>query len=173
LRNPHHTIVSLYKRINAIVKDFHEATGYKAAYEIFQKIVSSGARSPLILFSEELSSQPEEVVKTFCTYVGVDFIENSLSWQNLGENFSGLQEWHEAKTADMTQHWHGKAIQSTQFERLPTYAVDDLGNPTFEEIMDSNDRKECEKAYRDSLPYYSFFKEEAHHMTRITEDGDN
>jgi len=159
LRNPHHTVISLYNKIGSIVEDFQVATGYQAAYEIFQKIVESGARRPLVLFSEELASKPEEVVKTFCDYVEIPFEEKALSWQNLGENFGGHQEWHESKRTDLTQHWHGDAIQSTEFKPLKTYDVDDFGNPTFSEIKDSKDRKECEKTYLRNLPYYLFFKE--------------
>jgi hypothetical protein len=158
LRNPHHTTISLYNKIGSIVEDFHTAIGYKAAYEIFQKIAQNGSRKPLILFSEELASEPENVVKTFCDYVKIPFEEKALSWQSLGKDFNGHEEWHESKRTDLTQHWHGDAIQSSQFNPLRTYDIDDLGNPTFSEVKDLNDRKECEKVYLDSLPYYLFFK---------------
>jgi hypothetical protein len=159
LRNPHHSIISLYNRLNAIYPDFHEAIGYRDAYEIFQKIIACGARKPLILFSEELSVNPEKVVKTFCSYVGIEFDENALSWENLGDKFSGYREWHENKKVELTHHWHGTAIRSSKFEPLKTYEVDDVGTPTFSEIENLNDRRECEKGYVDSLPYYFFFKE--------------
>lgn len=157
-RHPHQAIISLYKKIGSIVEDFHDAVGYEAAYEIFQKIVENKARRPLVLFSEELASKPEEVIVQFCNYVGIPFDKNSLYWPNLGENFSGYSEWHECKKTELTQHWHGNAIQSTQFNALTTYEIDDQENPTFSEIQDLTDRQECEKAYLKSLPYYLFFK---------------
>ncbi|MBS0606670.1 MAG: hypothetical protein AB7H48_08400 [Parachlamydiales bacterium] len=160
-RDPHHAIISLYKKIGSIVEDFHDAVGYEAAYEIFQKIVENKARRPLILFSEELASKPKEVIVQFCNYVGVPFDENSLTWPSLGENFSGYHEWHECKKTELTQHWHGNAIQSTQFGPLTTYQIDSQGNPTFSEIQDLSDREECKKAYIKALPYYLFFKDRA------------
>ncbi len=157
-RNPHDAIVSFYKKLGRIVEDFQVACGYKAAHEVFHKIIDSGARRPLVLSSEELGANPEKVVKTFCDYVGIPFIEQALSWENLGSNFGGYEEWHETKRTDHTQHWHGEAIQSTKFVPLKSYEVDDKGNPTFSEIKSLEDRKECEKAYLTNLPYYLFFK---------------
>ena len=166
LRNPHHTIISLYSKIGAIVEDFHVAIGYQAAYDTYQKIVGWGARQPLILFSEDLASKPEEVVRAACAYAGIPFDPKALSWKNLGDDFGGHEEWHESKRTDLTQHWHGAAIRSTKFEPLTTYEVDALGHPTFSEVRDLHDRKECEKAYHDNLPYYSFFREAACFMTQ-------
>ncbi|HSX04604.1 MAG TPA: hypothetical protein VLG76_07750 [Rhabdochlamydiaceae bacterium] len=158
LREPHHTIVSFYKKIGSIVDDFHEAVGYQSTWEIYQKISDKSSRKPLIIFSEELSSHPEDEVRRFCDYVKIPFIESSLSWKNLGEDFKGNEEWHEGKMPGLVQHWHGNAIQSTRFETLRSYETDALGNPTFSEIENQADRQECERAYRHHLPYYQFFK---------------
>jgi Sulfotransferase domain len=157
-RNPHHTIISLYNKIQAIVDDFQEAVGYEAAYDIYQKIASQNVRPPLILFSEELASQPEKTVKLFCSYVGIPFKGESLCWKDLGQSFNGHDEWHENKRTDLTQHWHGDAIRSTGFAPLKSYEIDSHGNPTFVEIADLEDRKACQKAYLHSLPYYLFFE---------------
>ncbi|MES2345385.1 MAG: sulfotransferase domain-containing protein [Chlamydiota bacterium] len=159
LRNPHHTIISLYNKIGSIVEDFHEAVGYESTYEIFQTIQKYSTKKPLILFSEELASAPESTVKMFCDYVGIPFKEESLIWKNLGENFNGHQEWNESKRGELTQHWHKEAIQSTQFNPLKTYEVDNLGSPTFSEVKDLKDLEECKKAYAHHLPFYLFFRE--------------
>lgn len=158
LRDPHSSIVSLYQRIETIVSDFHEAVGYRAAFAIYEKIVRAGGKRPLILLSEELMADPERVVRQFCDYVGVPFIESSLSWSDLGESFDGHEEWHEGKRGDLVQHWHGAAIRSTHFTPLRTYAVDENGEPTFTEVANTSDRQECQKAYRESLPYYLYLR---------------
>ncbi len=161
LRNPHHTIASLYKKIGSIVEDFHLAIGYQSAWEIHQMITAKSNRKPLILFSEELSSHPEDVVKTFCDYVGIPFFEHSLAWERLGEDFNGYEKWHEGKVSDLIQHWHGDALRSAQFGALRSYETDALGNPTFSEIENPADRQECARGYWHHYPYYQLFKSES------------
>ncbi len=165
LRDPHSTVVSLYKKIIAIVndlsevKDFEEAIGYEAAYNIYQKIIKAGARQPLVLLSEDLAASPKEIVQQVCDYVEIPWKEEALNWENLGSVFDGQEEWHEGKRdAAIIQHWHGDAIRSTQFQPLGSYDVDSVGTPTFHEVR-NQDRERCKKVYSYSLPFYNFFRE--------------
>ncbi len=158
LRDPHPSIISFYSKLNRIVGNFHEATGYKATYDLFQKIAMSSVREPLILYTEELASKPKEVVEEFCEYVGIPFKEEALTWDLLGENFNLQTEWKDAKKEHLIKHWHGEALQSRGFSPLKSYEIDDQGTPTFSEVQDPKDREECQKAYELSLPYYQFFR---------------
>jgi hypothetical protein len=108
---------------------------------------------PLIIKTEDLYCNTEHTIKMFCDYCNISFIPEALRWQDLGEDFNGIQEWHEAKFADTTHHWHGDAIRSTGFHKPHTYQVDAQGNPTFEEI-EHDYRSSYQNAYNYNKPYY-------------------
>lgn len=163
LRNPHHAIISFYNRRNEVEDNntsFAHLVGYQACYEIFQKIKSVAARKPYIILSEDLYTNPEATIKAFCAQVGIEYLSESLSWDNLGSGFNGQKEWHEIKYAETTQHWHGDAIKSTGFGRPHQYKVDEKGNSTFEEICNPLRKKICEDAYVENMKYYNLLLQE-------------
>lgn len=157
LRNPHHTIISFYNKRNEVEDNntsFAHLVGYQACYEIFQKIKSVAANRPYIILSEDLYTNPEETIKAFCAQIGIEYMPEALSWDNLGSGFNGQKEWHEIKHKETTQHWHGDAIKSTGFGKPHQYKVDKKGNPTFEEICNPLRKKICEDAYAENMKYY-------------------
>jgi hypothetical protein len=154
LRNPHHVVISFYKKQTILPAGFDQLVGYEATYRIFQFVQENAARKPLILFTEDLYNEPEKTVKFFCDEVGVPYLPHSLEWSNLGDQFSGYVEWHEIKNPEITQHWHGEAIHSSGFGKPANYEVDEAGQPTFSEVKNEAMKEECEKAYKKNLPFY-------------------
>ncbi len=166
LRNPHHVILSFYNRIKEIADGFSDLVDYKSCYEIFKEVKKFTVNTPIIIFTEDLYSKPKETVQKFCKAVQIPFIESSLSWENLGEDFEGFKEWHETKFKEHTQHWHGDAIKSTGFGKPAQYKVDENGKPTFSEITNETDKKACGKVYEENLKFYNLFLLENSHFLK-------
>jgi hypothetical protein len=155
VRNPHHSIISMYRKVKSCFNGFSELIGYKATYELLQLIQNTYCNKPLIIRSEDLYEKPEQTIKKFCDHVGLEFKKESLHWQDLGDDFTGINEWHETKEKHHTYHWHEDAIKSSGFTTPHSYATDEFARPTFEEITNEKDRKYCQKAYFENLEYYN------------------
>ena len=161
VRNPHHSIISYYRKFPVQDPAILTILSYKDLYVLFQKIKNSSSHPPQILLSEDLQTHPKETTQRFCNAAGIPFDEKSLQWNDLGEGFSGQEEWKETKFLEETQHWHKEAIRSTGFNaQVTSYAVDENNQPTFEEIENLEHRKFYQKIYEESLPYYKLFLNE-------------
>ncbi len=147
LRKPHDTTISFYKKMHRLDKKLNDLIGYQSSYEIFEKVKDVAVNKPVIIFTEDLYNNPQETVRMFCDCFNIPFLEQALHWQNLGENFTGAQEWSEIKHPEHAHHWHGDAIKSTGISKPTSYKVDLQGNPTFEEIADTEHREAYKTAY--------------------------
>ncbi len=78
LRDPHHTVISFYKKTLGVFKGFSDVIGYKDAYELFEKIKHQAVHAPLIILSEDLYNSPKETIQKFCDHVGIEFKDSSL-----------------------------------------------------------------------------------------------
>jgi sulfotransferase family protein len=160
LRNPHHTVISFYKKNGKIPQNFSFLCGYQATYDILQAVLAHAVYKPLIIYSEDLYERPQEIAQQICNYLEIPFIQESLSWQDLGADFSGHEEWHEAKYKENMQHWHGEAIRSSGWGKPSTYEVDDSNQPTFSEVTNPEHRNACKKAYEENKIFYDLIKSE-------------
>lgn len=154
VRNPHHTVISFYNKIQSIPDNFSYLIGYQACFELFEYVKNNGANKPLILHTEDLYNDPQLTVQRFCEEIKIPFIPESLEWDNLGENFTGKENWHESKKIHLTQHWHGDAIRSTGFGKPHEYELDDQGMPTFSEVLNEQHRDICRAVYLENKNYY-------------------
>ena len=158
VRSPHHTIISMYKKLKDNFSDlsipFCDLIGYKEEYDIFMTVKNHGSHQPYLIFTEDLYTNPDTTIQKFCDHVGIAFKPESLHWDDLGESFDGQEQWQEAKHAELAQYWHGDAIHSTGFAAPAPYAVDEQGNPTFSEIANLEHRETCAKIYCEQMIYY-------------------
>lgn len=154
IRNPHHAISSYYQKLQKIIDDFCYLSGFKPTYELYQLVKQRGANKPIILHAEDLYIYPEQTAQALCNALAIPFTQKMLQWNNLGTSFTGVENWSEIKTLEVTQHWHDAAINSSGFHKPATYATDENGNPTFAEVNDEADRAECIKAYKINKKYY-------------------
>jgi hypothetical protein len=159
LSNPHTATISYYEK----KKDYFEklpaqqmtdSIGLKDLHSFGQELKQRGCRSPLIIKSEDLAANTSETVKAMCEYLDIPFKPESLQWKDLSENFVKFEGWYTIELTDCAKHWHGDAIKSTNFTKPLTYAVDETGKPTFEEIINPAHREICVKAYEENLVYY-------------------
>ena len=93
-------------------------------------------------------------MQQICTYAGIPFIEKSLQWKDMSNNFGAEEEWFMTPECYFSSHWHLNALQSTGFHQLTTYAVDTNGEPTFEEIENVEYRNKCKEILATQMPYY-------------------
>lgn len=158
LREPHHSMISYYKKAPELVKNLHEILGYEALYHLIQWMGSHAKHPFHILHSEDLCNNTEEAVQAYCKSMGIAYLPEALHWKALDSSFDPERDWHEYKIGDSIEHWHSDALSSTGFAKSSYYAVDSEGSPTFEEIANLEDREEIKRAYAQTLPYYLLLK---------------
>ena len=159
VRNPHHSVLSFYKKDKLMRKeikeeDFCHALGYKELYEAFSHIKTHSINRPCIVLSEDLYTHTEATAKALSTFLNVPFKQDSLEWQRLSDNFLG-ETWDEVKPQGIMNIWHDDAIKSSGFKQPSVYKVDQQGKPTFEEVTDGAHRTICENVYKQSLYFYN------------------
>ncbi|MDP1609294.1 MAG: hypothetical protein Q8L98_08295 [Chlamydiales bacterium] len=157
VRKPQDVILSFYRK-GVPPSILHELVGHEQILKVFDFVTAHAKKSPYLLFSEDLGESPWEEIPLFCKHVGIPFKPESLSWEDLGSEFTGLQ-WRDGKKAEAVHYWHGDAIRSSCFAALKTEEVDEEGSPTFAEIENEEDRAICLKAYFSALPHYQALKE--------------
>ena len=160
VRNPHHSLISHYNKYPVLHAFLHKVLSYKELYYLYREIQSRSVNPPMILLTEDLYTDPRKTVQCFCDAVKIPFKEESLYWDDLGDQFSAQNEWKDVKHKDKVQHWHREAIRSTGFG-LPTttYAVDHENRPTFEEIKNLEHRTAYQRIYDENMPYYRLLVE--------------
>lgn len=159
LRNPHHTALSFYKKCPEQTHALKEFMGFEALYKVYCRMESLIDRSLPIILSEDLCDHPEETVQAFCETMHISYIPEALHWKQLDDQFDVAKEWHEYKLEGPVEIWHGNAISSSGFGRVSQYAVDEFGEPTFEEVEDLEDRELVREAYLYNLHFYHLLKE--------------
>lgn len=168
VRNPHHSIVSFYKgHDEKIFGEFPTWISTKSTHALFEKIKTTGYNQPLIVCAEDLYTNPEQTAKGVCKYLSLSFVPSMINWRKLSNDFTGAQDWHELKVKDVNNHWHSKAIESTQFTKPTQYAVDTQGQPTFEEVTNLEDKETCKKIYEESMKYYNLLLAEKDSLLTI------
>lgn len=77
VRDPKEMLPSLAKQIpNPIIRD----TGLDKQVEIYKYLVSQG-QQPLIIDSQQLLENPEEMLKAVCHHLDIPFYQNMLQWE--------------------------------------------------------------------------------------------
>ena len=156
VRNPHPSIISLYKEVGEVFPMFEEVSGYASMRILFDFVRDHAAHAPVIISSESLYTQPEATVRTFCEEVNIPFLPHSLHWKNLGEDFSEISAWGGIKPRRVSYKWHGNAIHSVGFKSPTIYKSDENGRPTFEEIEDDQSRALVTEIYYRNLKHYEY-----------------
>lgn len=163
IRKPQDVILSLYRR-GAPLDVIGNLAGFQQMYELFELAVKYANYPPYMFFSEDLGENPSDTVASFCQHMEIPFKPESLTWDDLGSQFTG-REWRDGKKIACLQHWQGDAIRSTCFVPLRTAEVDGEGIPTFAEVENLEARAICRVAYFDNLSYYLTLKKKWETLT--------
>ena len=128
--------------------------GYEPFYNIFQKVKNESKNKPAVIFSEDLSTNPEAAFKKLCKSLNISFIPEAMHWSPLDPSFNFVKGWHELRTNQEIMTWFGDAIKSSGFGKPGQYGVDENGNPTFEEIANPEHKEKCKECYLHNLKFY-------------------
>lgn len=159
LRNPHHAAISFFLKNPAQVDRLSRLMGYEQMYHILECVERITHKKPYLIMAEDLYHDPEKIVSEYCAWAEIPFMPESLSWEPLGNAFDLQEEWHEYKFEAMAQVWQGDAFRSSGFGKPGSYAVDEMGNPTFEEVTDPGHRDILRGAYEHNLHFYRLILE--------------
>ena len=161
LRNPHHSLISFYKKLNTFSKATPKMFDYQKLYELYHDLTIKTGKKPLIVIAEELTRNPKQNIQTICNYLDISFNENNLSWNSLDTNFSIAKEWHMQMQTNVAFNWYDEALKTTHLEsKTYAYAFDNNGEPTFEEIEDPTHRQGYKNLYTEIMPYYELLLNE-------------
>lgn len=161
LRNPHESLISFYKKSRSCPAILNYIIGYEPFYNIVQKVKMKSTNKLTVILTEDLCGNPEKVIKEFCDSLSIPFIPESLHWSSEDQIFDYQKGWHEIKTNEAMQIWHGEAIKSSSFGKLNKYSVDEEGNPTFEEIIDPEHKETYKLSYLYNLKFYRMLLDDA------------
>lgn len=78
-----------------------EELGFESLNRLFQRTASRLGQTPVVISSDDLLSYPKATTRAYCQAVGIEFIEQALSWES-GERKEvswygeGIGPWHDA-----------------------------------------------------------------------------
>lgn len=171
VRNPHHSSISFYLKVNDIVPGMSDLIGLKKLFELYEQTRNVNPKSAKIIFSEQLYNEPRLTMAAICTHLDIPFSEKAFKWKKYDENFQGFTEWDEQKVENHINHWHGRAIQSEQIEKPRVYEVNQNGIPTFGEISNEEHRAAMNMIYQENLIYYKkFLHAKEGHLMQFQDD---
>ncbi len=163
IRNPHQTLISFYTKFPEMFEQLSDWVGYDKLYEFYEEIKKQSHHKPFLLMADELAGNPRAAVEKFCLYTQIPFDEKQLRWDPLANSMPVDHVWNNT----VSSYWFDRALQSTTFEPITTYALDSKGEPTFDEISNAKHRELYRNMYNCSLPYYNKFKEELHRQNKV------
>lgn len=153
LRDPHDTIISLYRKTPYIFKPVF----YEQLYNNIRHIVQHAAHKPIIIMSEDLCTKTQAAYQTLCNKLAIPYLPQALRWNNQEHDNVGTI-WHNAhKTQSILQYWHSDVLASTQLHSPTRYHRTSDGQPTFIEIPEAS-RASVKEIYAACLPLYNKIK---------------
>lgn len=102
IRNPRDMMTSLQVRIGEFTA---EETGLPQQLEIFEAICERDGRTPPVVDSKDVLTDPRRVVELLTEALGVEFQESMLSWEAGERESDGV--W--------AHHWYDRVWESTGF----------------------------------------------------------
>ena len=93
---------------------------YDELVRIAEKYREVRGEWPVIVEAEELCSQPQTTMQAFCSQAGIDYIEDSLNWdEGMPEEWKHLASWHK-DAADSKGFFVPKRDEiKARFTRIP------------------------------------------------------
>lgn len=159
IRDPHEIALSIYGKVGKVIPNQSDMVGFKKLYEEYEVLKRVSPNGVKVIFAKDLCAKPQEVMEAYCKHLSIPFSEKAFSWKAKDETFDPRKAWHEQKNDHVTDHWHKRALETTGVGKRKAYAKDKMGNPTFQEIEDENDRKAFMGFYEENLVYYKKFLE--------------
>jgi Sulfotransferase domain len=123
VRDPRQTISSHYAMKPTVTSP---EIGYERLFRLFELVMATTGREPLVMRAEHLIAEPEQAVREYCAYVGLPYRPEALRWRP-GER----SEWQRHRG------WHVDASQSAGFQDTGHVYADTVdNNPTLRAFYD-------------------------------------
>lgn len=123
VRDPHASLVSLYRKRPAIYPVLDDWVDYKKLWELFELVQQQATNKPLIVISEQFLDDPYNGALQFCAWSGLPFCSEQLTWQPLATIEHPLN-------SEIGRLWCDTLLPTSGFITPNTYAVDATGKPT-------------------------------------------
>ncbi len=171
LRNPHDELISFYKKLFEAVgknvewmmyamKSMSATMDYSLLPQLYKELSEKTQRTPYVIHSEQLAQSPADTVAGMCEYLKIPMIPESLTWkkiENEAEVAALQKKWRNTQNLKSFLLWHRTALESEGFGELPSYDVDEHGEPTFKEIESLELREVFKAKYVENLNHYRKF----------------
>lgn len=99
----------VYGSLSRLKPDFTEDEfGFSAIRELFDKVVRLSGQAPLVVDGTRFQESPEEILRQFCSYHGISYSDDMLSWRN-----GAIRNWEEHERLSQAR-WHHMLENSRQ-----------------------------------------------------------
>ena len=103
IRHPAQIITSFSKVIdNPTIQDI----GVRMQLELFEKLIKSSSKKPVVIDSQDLVNDPQKLLSTMCDKIGIPFEADMLRWNKGGIPEDGI--W--------AKYWYSNVHESTGFK---------------------------------------------------------
>ena len=81
VRNPHHSLISYYKKLPIIHPVLQDTFDFKALFDLYLFVKQNAANPPSIILAEDLYLDPVNTVRNYCTSVQLPFHEQKFDME--------------------------------------------------------------------------------------------
>ena len=114
IRDPALTVTSMHARW----PDFHEGeVGFPEQRALFDLLTAIQGAPPPVFDSADLLQDPQVMVRKFCQSVGIEFIEEALSWEP-GASTDAYSWWDGGSFHENLKHSTGLVAQKRRYVEL-------------------------------------------------------
>ena len=169
IRNPHHSLISwhrLHDRSGKFwIADWDKECSLKDIYEIYQRVCKLSPNPPVIVFAEQIYTNPEQTITQLFEQIDQPFDQKCLKWTASKEELNKTN-WH--FLAELKRETKHNALTTSGFQSPTQYQANEKGEPTFNEIENAVDRNNMHRTYQAQKEYFNLFlKESTHHIKRV------
>jgi hypothetical protein len=143
LRDPVEIVKSyiyLCRKTNHII-DYDKEMRFDKFYDLFCYVTQVLGHKPIVIDSEDLVSNPREVLESYCQQIGIPYSNEMLDFKELGIDASRFNnEW--IQTSVKTHTFSNNATNTQQYSSLKLtdqeLAIIDLGKQVYKKIKNQS-----------------------------------
>ncbi len=96
IRDPSEMLPSYYHKMPDL--EFDEC-GYQELFQLFKVVIEKTGEIPVVLHADDLVEQASEIVRMYCSKIGIPFVPKALQWNPPGNSdqtgWFGDRSWNE------------------------------------------------------------------------------
>lgn len=158
VRDPYEVQCSMYKKHKRVAPIISDYVGTKQLYSMYQKVKTLSPNKVHLVITDKLIEDPKGTIEPIFASLNIPFSEKSLSWDNLGPDFTGAR-WRTPFRFKEFRTWHNNAIHSTHISK-PTSKKRPLQEDLFSHALTEADKELLLEINEYHTPYYNLFLKE-------------